>query len=96
MDYTPGAMDNYALGKYPENTGVRSAQWNNPGSLGTRSRQMAMIALYDAPLQMLCDSPTKYERNKECFSFMAGTPVTWDDTVGLAGDPDSYIVVARR
>ena len=57
---------------------------------------MAMMALYDAPLQMLCDSPDKYERNKECFSFMAATPTTWDETVGLDGSPDTCAVVARR
>ena len=98
MDYTPGAMDNYAIGGYPakKGSGKSANHWTNPGSFGTRSRQMAMIALYEAPLQMLCDSPTKYEGNMECFSFMAETPTVWDDTVGLAGDPDSHIVVARR
>jgi len=99
MDYTPGAMDNYAIGKFPKRkpaAGGRSNIYTNPGSLGTRSRQMAMIALYEAPLQMLCDSPTKYERNMECFSFMAATPTVWDDTVGLDGDPDSFIALARR
>ena len=101
MDYTPGAMDNYAIGKYPQRDagaprGKPHPAYVNPGSIGTRCRQMAMIALYDAPLQMLCDSPTKYERNMECFSFMAATPTTWDETVGLDGAPDSYAVVARR
>jgi len=90
MDYTPGAMDNYAIGKYPPSSYI------NPGSLGTRSRQMAMLALYDAPLQMLCDAPTKYERNKECISFMSSIPVTWDDTIGLGGTPDTFAAVARR
>ena len=89
MDYTPGAMDNYRIGEYRgDNT--------NPGSIGTRSRQMAMMALYEAPLQMLCDSPTKYERNEECFSFMARTPVTWDATVGLGGSPETFAAAARR
>ena len=100
MDYTPGAMDNYAIGGYPKKTKKSAAGgkdiFTNPGSLGTRSRQMAMIALFEAPLQMLCDSPTKYERSRECFSFMVATPTTWDDTVGLDGDPDSFVVVARR
>lgn len=99
MDYTPGAMDNYAVGKYPKKVvvpGRRTTVWNNPGSLGTRSRQMAMMALYDAPLQMLSDSPTKYEREAECFRFMAATPTTWDEVRGLDGDPDAYAVVARR
>ena len=101
MDYTPGAMDNYAIGKYPQRDpnaprGKKHYAYINPGSLGTRCRQMAMIALYDAPLQMLCDSPTKYERNMECFSFMAATPTVWDETLGLQGTPDTCAVVARR
>lgn len=89
MDYTPGAMDNYPLGAY---TGTGS----NPGSLGTRCRQMAMMAMYYAPLQMLCDTPTKYEKNMESFSFMAKTPVVWDDTVGLESKIGDYAVCARR
>lgn len=91
MDYTPGAMDNYPIGKYKGTT-------ENAGSVGTRCRQMAMMTMYFAPLQMLCDSPTKYEKNMECFSFMAKTPVVWDDTVGIAGDINNfgYAACARR
>ena len=89
MDYTPGAMDNYPIGKYA-GTNV------NPGSSGTRCRQMAMMAAYEAPLQMLCDAPTKYERNMECFSFMAATPVVWADTVGLGGCPRKFAAAARK
>ena len=89
MDYTPGAMDNYPIGKY-KGGGL------NPGSTGTRCHQMALMALYEAPLQMLCDSPTKYERNAECLAFMSATPVVWDDTVGLGGDPDGLLAIARR
>ena len=89
MDYTPGAMDNYRVGMY-RGSGV------NPGSMGTRCRQMAMMALYEAPLQMLCDAPTKYEKNMECFSFMAKTPVVWDATVGLGGSPETFAAAARK
>ena len=89
MDYTPGAMDNYPIGQYKGNN-------VNPGSVGTRCRQMAMMVAYEAPLQMLCDAPTKYERNMECFSFMAATPVVWADTVGLGGCPYTYAAVARK
>ena len=67
-----------------------------PGSVGTRCRQMAMMALFEAPLQMLCDSPTLYEKNMECFSFMAMVPTVWNDVVGLAGCPDSMFVAARQ
>ena len=90
MDYTPGAMNNHALG-----TGYRGHN-RNPGSVGTRCRQMAMMALYEAPLQMLCDSPTNYEKNMESFAFMSKVPVVWADTVGLGGDPDGLVAVARK
>ncbi len=92
MDYTPGAMDNYPVGRKDLFKGTSV----NPGSMGTRCRQMAMMALYFAPLQMLADAPTKYEKNIESFKFMAGTPVVWDDTVGLAGDPEKMCACARR
>ena len=89
MDYTPGAMLNMTKAQYRPN----NAQ---PGSQGTRVHQMALMSLYEAPLQMLCDSPTQYLRNRECFSFMAKVPVTWDETVGIAGSMEDYVAMARR
>ncbi len=89
MDYTPGAMLNYKIGAYGGN-------WTFPGSVGTRVHQMAQLVLYEAPLQMLCDSPTNYERNRECFAFMAKTPTVWDATVGLPGTPETIAAVARK
>ena len=88
-------MDNYPVGKYPKKTEAVNP-YVNPGSEGTRCHQMAMMVLYEAPLQMLSDSPTKYEKNMECFSFMAATPVTWADTVGLGGCPRKFAAVARK
>ena len=95
MDYTPGAMVNYPLGAYPKKTATFDP-YVHPGSLGTRCRQMAMMALYEAPLQMLSDSPTNYEKNMESFSFMAATPVVWADTVGLGGCPRKFVAAARK
>ena len=89
MDYTPAAMDNYKIGDYRGNG-------TNPGSVGTRCHQMALMALYESPLQMLSDSPTKYEQNMECFAFMAKTPVVWDATVGLGGTPETFAAAARK
>ena len=91
MDYTPGAMDNYPLGR-----ANYKGSGDNPGSVGTRCHQMALMVAYEAPLQMLCDAPTKYERNMESFGFMVRTPVVWADTVGLGGCPDSYAAIARK
>ncbi len=89
MDYTPGAMKNYKIGDY-------RGDYRVPGSVGTRAHQMALMALYEAPLQMLCDSPTNYEQNMECFSFMAKVPTVWDATVGLPGTPETVAAVARQ
>ena len=90
MDYTPGAMLNHGIG-----SGFRGSRIT-PGTFGTRCRQMAQVALYEATLQMLCDSPTNYEKNMECFSFMAKIPTVWKSIVGLAGSPDTMFVAARE
>ena len=45
---------------------------------------------------MLADSPTHYEANMESFSFMAKVPVTWKNTVGLAGSPETFAAIARQ
>ena len=104
MDYTPGAMRYRArnLGdagwprKFDPATAVFEPNWNQPDVQGTRVHQMALMSLYEAPLQMLCDSPSLYRQEMECFSFMAKVPTVWDETVGLAGDVDRYAVAARR
>ncbi len=97
MDYTPGAMRNFPKGTYPKRVDDPERRFYHfPGSLGTRTHQLAMMAAYEAPLQMLADSPTAYERNRECLDYLAATPTTWDDTVGLGGDFDSFAAVARR
>ena len=89
MDYTPGAMLNMTRKQF-------KASLEQPGSQGTRVHQMALMALYEAPLQMLCDSPTQYLRNRECFEFMAKVPVVWDETVGLPGEMETRAAIARR
>ncbi len=92
MDYTPGAMLNHGIG-----SGYRvRANTKSPGTVGTRCRQMAQVVLYEAPLQMLCDSPTNYGKNMACFAFMAKVPTVWKSVVGLAGTPDTMFVAARE
>ncbi|MBR1588864.1 MAG: glycoside hydrolase family 97 catalytic domain-containing protein [Kiritimatiellae bacterium] len=89
MDYTPGAMRNATKAGF-------KPDYTMPGSQGTRVRQMALMSLFEAPLQMLCDSPSQYLKNIECFKFMSAVPTVWDETVGLAGDVDKYAAIARR
>ncbi|HLR36721.1 MAG TPA: glycoside hydrolase family 97 protein [Chitinophagaceae bacterium] len=89
MDYTPGAMRNAqkrdfkAIGDYPM-------------SLGTRCQQLAMYVLYDAPLQMLSDNPTIYEKNPKSLQFITSVPTTWDKTIPLAGKIGEYFAMARK
>ncbi len=89
MDYTPGAMRYISKNKFVPDMHCPLVQ-------GTRVHQMALMCLYEAPLQMLCDSPTQYMKNQECFDFMKAVPVVWDETVGLVGDVDKFAAAARR
>jgi alpha-glucosidase len=89
MDYTPGAMRNFAKGLYRFSD-------TEPGSDGTRARQLAMYVMYESPLQMLSDSPTLYMENRECFDFMRSVPTVWDETRGLDGRIGEWAVIARR
>jgi len=89
MDYTPGAMRN-------EQKDVFKAVFKMPSSLGTRCQQLAMYVVFESPLQMLSDSPSAYEHEPECTSFIAGCPTTWDETKALDGKVGEFVVVARR
>ncbi|WP_418698669.1 glycoside hydrolase family 97 protein [Bacteroides sp.] len=89
MDYTPGAMMNATRGTF-------RAINDHPMSQGTRVHQMAMYTLFEAPLQMLADSPNKYQKEQECTDFIAQVPTTFDETVALAGEIGEYITLARR
>ena len=63
MDYTQGAMINCTKGMaYPNNS--------SPMSQGTRCHQLAEYAIFEAPLTMLCDSPTHYMAEAECTDFI--------------------------
>lgn len=50
----------------------------------------------DAPLNMLCDSPSNYRREQESTDFIARIPTVWDESVVLDGKMGEYIVTARR
>ena len=89
MDYTQGAMRNSSRSNYhPSNT--------EPMSQGTRCHQLALYMILDAPLTMLCDSPTAYRHEQECTDFIASVPTIWNETRVLDGKIGEYIVTARR
>lgn len=89
LDYTPGAMRNAQKRDFaPIN--------DNPMSLGTRCQQIAMYIVFDAPLQMLADNPTAYEKEKESLDFIKSVPTTWDETIPLDGKVGDYVILGRR
>jgi len=88
-DYTPGAMRNFTSETF------RPSKLE-PGSQGTRARELAKYIVFDAPLNMLCDSPTAYEAEPECMYFLSAVPTVWDETRVLEGKVGEYIVTARR
>lgn len=88
-DYTQGAMRNATRRNYkPVNS--------EPMSPGTRCHQLAEYMIFDAPLTMLCDSPSNYIQEKECTDFIAAVPTVWNKTVALEGKVGEYVVIAHQ
>jgi alpha-glucosidase len=89
MDFTPGAMRNATRKTFaPVNS--------QPMALGTRCQQLAMYVVYEAPLQMLSDSPSNYLREPEAMEFLAPVPTVWDETRVLDAKISQYVLLARR
>jgi alpha-glucosidase len=90
LDYTPGAMINSG------NERNFAAIFERPMSLGTRCHQLAMYVVFEAPLQMLADSPSHYLKEPEVMEFLGPVPTVWDETKVLAAEIGDYVVIARR
>lgn len=89
MDYTPGAMSN----AQPE---YHTVSFTHPVAIGTRCHELAKYVVFESPLQMLCDSPSVYRKEKESLDMIARIPGVWDDTRVLDGRIGEFIVTARR
>jgi alpha-glucosidase len=89
MDFTPGAMRNAQQEQF-------RTVFDVPMSQGTRCHQLAMYVVYESPLQMLCDSPSSYEREPEVLPFLSAVPTVWDETRVLEAKVGDYLAVARQ
>ncbi|MCF3107357.1 glycoside hydrolase family 97 protein [Niabella sp. CC-SYL272] len=89
MDYIPGTMRNATHENF-------RTFGDYPMMEGTRAHSMALFVILNSPMTMLPDAPSDYEREKECTDFLAGIPVTWDETRLLSGKIGKYTVLARR
>lgn len=65
-------------------------------SQGTRAHQVASYIVYDSPLVMLCDSPSRYLSDIPCTEYIASIPTVFDHTIILYGKIGEYIVTARE
>ncbi len=70
-------------------------QYTRPLMLGTRCHMMAMYAVMENYLQMVCDYPAAYE-GQEGFEFIKQIPTTWDETRVIDAKPREFISIARR
>ena len=89
MDFTPGSMLNTQKKFF-------RIRHDEPMSQGTRCHHMAMYVVYESPLQMLSDSPSKYDENPKWLPFLEKVPSVWDETFPLLGVIGENIAVARR
>jgi alpha-glucosidase len=89
VDYTQGAMRNAAKNNF-------RPVFAEPMSQGTRCRQLAAYIVFESPLNMLCDSPSNYEKEPECTGFITQIPTVWDNTVAIDGKIGEYVVIARQ
>lgn len=89
MDYTPGAMRNATKKDFFHS-------FSSPMSQGTRCQQLAMYIMFEAPFEMLSDSPTAYKKEQECTDFIVSIPTTFDETVALDGSVGSFAALARK
>jgi alpha-glucosidase len=89
MDYTPGGFDNVTKEDF---TSKHEAALT---VTGTRTHQTAMFVVYESEFQIISDSPSAYEGQKE-LEFLKAVPASWDETRVLNGAPAKYITMARR
>lgn len=89
MDFTPGSMLNTQKKFF-------RVRHDEPMSQGTRCHHMAMYVVYESPLQMLSDSPSKYDASPDWLPFLEAVPSVWEETVPLWGTIGENIAVARR
>ena len=88
LDFTPGLMVSWQPEDYK-----RSPEF---AAIGTRASQLAMFVIFESGIQMLSDTPSNYYRNEDCARFIAGVPLTWDETRGLNAQIGRHAIVAKR
>ncbi|MCP4453089.1 MAG: glycoside hydrolase family 97 protein [Planctomycetes bacterium] len=90
MDFTPGGF------RHADKASFKIVPEPGPMVYGTRAFQLAMLVVYESPLQVLCDTPYAYRQSPEGLDFLKLVPTTWNETRVINGQVGNYITVARR
>jgi alpha-glucosidase len=89
MDYIPGTLNNAQRREF-------APIGDRPIGLGTRAHSIALMVIFESPLQMIPDPPSDYYREPEVTRYLAGIPTVWDDTRVLHARVGDFIALARR
>lgn len=89
LDYEPGLLKNATKKSFRAIEG-------HVMSPGTRSHQLAMLAVYDSPVQFFSGNPSQGLMEGEYMQYLGSVPTTWDETVILDAKVGEYIVTARK
>ena len=91
MDFTPGAFVNVTMDEFKTEDQALS-----PMTMGTRCNELAMMVIYESPLQVMCDAPHNYRSSPAGTDFLKIVPTTWDETRVLNASVGNYVTTARR
>ncbi|MEJ0103925.1 MAG: glycoside hydrolase family 97 protein [Bacteroidota bacterium] len=89
LDYEPGLLNNATeKGTRPVEGVVTSP--------GTRCHQLAMLAIYDNPMQFFSGNPSEAWQEPAYMELLGSIPTTWDKTIVTDAKVGEFIVTARN
>lgn len=89
MDYEPGMLINMTKENFRNINGYIMSQ-------GTRCHQLAMLAVYDNPMQFFAGNPSQGFTEPAYMKLWGSIPTTWDQTIILDAKIGEYIITARE
>ena len=89
MDYEPGLLNNANKKSF---RAIEDAVM----SQGTRCHQLAMVVVYDSPIQFFSGNPSQGMLEPKFMELLGHVPTIWDETVILDAKVAEYIITARK
>lgn len=89
LDYEPGMLNNANKESFRAIPGFIM-------SAGTRCHQLAMVVVYDSPIQFFSGNPSQGLLQPDYMEFLGNIPTIWDQTIILDAKVAEYILTARK